>query len=253
MFSDLLRLHCGLEATTDRPRHTTDFGRTREAKDAAVSALRLLTEQPVHIAFTEEIAHSPLAHGAAISWGPSLPFRGQDAVVSDAERTQLLGLWSRLRSNPNRALVELALRRWDAGMERRADEDKLIDYWVALESLFTPDSTQEVRFRASLRIAAYLGATPEARRSIYADMHHSYDWRSAVVHGASDKRRAQLDKRGALVDVTGWTRSYLRQALLRIIEAHRPFRADRLEGGLLGDIGPGATQLPPSTCGAGTT
>ena len=67
------------------------------------------------------------------------------------------------------------MRRWSSAIERWRGEDRLIDYWVALEALFCPTDNQEIKYRASLRIATLLGDTPTRRQELYDAVRHSYD------------------------------------------------------------------------------
>lgn len=105
--------------------------------------------------------------------------------------------------------------------------------WIGFESLFSPDSTQEVKFRASLRIAAYLGETSEERENVYQEMRHSYDWRSAVVHGTNPDAQKKLDRRGTLQVMSGKTRAHLRRALLKLLKSDEPLKIVPKESELL--------------------
>lgn len=99
----------------------------------------------------------------------------------------------------------LALRRFDSAYERHVPEDSLIDLWVAFEALFVPDSTQELSYRASLRIARLAGKTTKERQDAFAVARASYGARSKVVHGT------QLPS--SLGEILEQTRQLARQAL----------------------------------------
>jgi len=135
--------------------------------------------------------------------------------------------------------VNLALRRWSGSFDRESNEDSLIDYWIGLEALFTPDTTTELRFRAAMRIAAFLGQTADERSSVFKGVKTSYDWRSAIVHGSSDKQIANLSRNAPLPAVAGQTRDYLRQTLTDILDGQRLFRPEDFDDLLLrGEIAP---------------
>jgi len=171
-----------------------------------------------------------------VSWSPWLRLFDRPVVLREADGERLIRLWNRLNRGPNAEQVQLTFSRLSMMAEHLNNEDKLIYYWIGLESLFTPDSRQELALRASLRIAAFLGQTPDERREIYGHMRHSYNWRSAIMHG-DNRRKAQiarLEKKGTLSEITTKTRTYLIKAVLQIIESDRLFRPDRLELDLLG-------------------
>jgi hypothetical protein len=179
----------------------------------------------------------PLYNQSSRSWGPSLRLQGLTATIDDSRGTRLINLWQHLQGCPNVEKVALAFKRWSETAERLVNEDKLIDYWVALESLFASDSNQEVKFRASLRIAAFLGKTPDKRKEIYTDMRNSYDWRSAIVHGDFRKpnKIKELNKKCPLHQITEKTRSYLRESILRFLESNEVLDPTGIELQLLGE------------------
>ena len=88
-----------------------------------------------------------------------------------------------------------------SSFDKFSPDDKLVDLWIALESLFAPDIDSEIKFRGALRIARFLCRDNKMRQEIYDDMRHSYDWRSAIVHGSGDRRRKDLTKKGDLEEV----------------------------------------------------
>lgn len=104
-----------------------------------------------------------------------------------------------------------AIQRFDLAYQRVQPEDKLIDFWIALEGMFlTEGNTGELRFRSALRMAHYVGGSPEERWDIYRNMKRSYDLRSLVVHGE------RVKKEEVNTAATG-TEEVLRRALRTVI------------------------------------
>ncbi len=96
-------------------------------------------------------------------------------------------------------------------MDRGRDDDKLIDYWIALEALFMPDSDKRIKETVSKRASLYTGADAAAKAAIKEQLRESYKRRSELVHGE------QLV--GWNVHVIAYqTRQHLRAAMLRVIE-----------------------------------
>jgi len=231
---DYLHTQCAIEAIYHRPPQyyavDTLLNRIQLDKEEAdkiskvLGALRLLTDAPLNVAFTQKTQRGLLRHRREISY-PQTPRPSQFqrwVEVNQEAGVKLLNLWNRLQQGDVAEDVELPFRRWYGATDRLDDADRLIDYWVGLEALFSPDSTQEVKFRSSLRIAAYLGETPDEWETIYSEMRHSYDWRSTVVHGGSHREHKKLDKRGDLRTMTAKTRAYLRQAILKLLTSDEP-------------------------------
>ncbi len=104
----------------------------------------------------------------------------------------------------------LPLARFRAGHRERSPADRLISYWIALESLFLGDERDELRFRAALRVAHYVGDSADARRLTFDKTRTSYDVRSKVVHGGAVSSD-EIDL------ITEETEDILRASLLRLL------------------------------------
>lgn len=85
----------------------------------------------------------------------------------------------------------------------------LISLWAALEAIFSPDKSSELKFRIAARIACYLEPAGTTRLELYNRVRKLYDARSAAAHG-SPKRKPEL----ALVE----TYNLLRRIVIQIIE-----------------------------------
>lgn len=67
-------------------------------------------------------------------------------------------------------------------------EDKLINMFISLESLFSGEAERsESRYRLSLRTATLVGSVSDKKRpEVFDDIKGLYDKRSAVVHGGNE-------------------------------------------------------------------
>jgi hypothetical protein len=198
-----------------------------------VTALRLLRESGVRTAltFTRPLrrtfgpsAIGSWSHGASsFRVGPS-----DDLVIADDDVPALAGILGRLREIDLRddeagRRFELALSRVNTAAQRRAIEDRLIDYWVAIEALFVPDSGGEISFRARTRVARFITTDLEERKRITKTLSRSYGRRSQVVHGDTPH--------GDTPTLTQETGELLRRALRSILEEGTLFELDELDLG----------------------
>ncbi len=231
---EIVRLECAVEITGVAPTGASSEG---EALRKLVNILRLLTGANIYIPFKQEERHGPGTSpfgNTSLSWaGPSLLLYDRKVTIDQPTTERLTDLWHRLENDAaqNIRRTALALNRLSSTAERTFDDDMLIDYWIGLESLFLPDSNQELSLRAALRIAAFLGKTPNERQKIFTDVSHSYDWRSTIVHGSTMSKKKM--KKGTLRETAMRTRGYLRDAILQIIESDTEFKPDDIEVGLL--------------------
>jgi hypothetical protein len=233
-FSVLQGIQCLVETSYQRDGQTDQIGDVSESGDEVVTAIRLLTGKRVFVAFTEE--KIPLGYAMRPHFGLRGLLRLESPLeLDDTLVSSLKELVQLLASSPNAGQLRVALRRWDTAYDRLRDEDRLIDYWIALESLFTPDSNQELLFRASLRIAAYLGNDTRQRRQIYDDIKTSYGFRSSIVHGNA-VGLAKLEKKvgRTLREITDATGQHLREAILAVLKELQQFDPGAIEQQLLG-------------------
>lgn len=222
--ADVTQMDCAMEVTYEKQRHEA-WGSNQEIINSAadlVTTLRLLTDKNIYIAFTVQSSDSILqpSGGTSSSLRPRL--LGQSASISTSLQQDIIDTWNRIQSLPKESPVRLALRRWNTVFERFDPDDALIDHWIALEGLFVPDSSQEVRHRSSFRIGAWIGETSDEREKIYKDLLESYDLRSRIVHGGVPTTK----KKTELINIT---RSYLRRALVQILSTTDTFDPKTIE------------------------
>ena len=153
---------------------------------------------------------------------PAAPGPGYTLLLEESE--SLVGLYEALAEAAPPNNLRVALRRFDYAYERTRPEDRLIDHWVALEALFLPDISQELSFRASLRIAYYVAGTPDEREEVFRKMRLSYDTRSDVVHG----QRLKAD----VNEVASDTEEIVRRALRAVVTNPGSLNVDRLDAAI---------------------
>jgi len=195
--------------------------------EKALSTLRLLKPHPIHPLLVEYQVLGLVWYRRGFSPYWSSTYRSHLPIpFAGAEESELRNIYDGITCGRNRRLVELALRRWNGAWGRSRNDDRLVDYWIALESLFCPESVPgRIKATSASRIGAFLGTDSTGSEAIYRDMLLSYKLRSDVVHG---DRHANLEKTAGeigksfeeAVDMTG---SWLREALVRIIQSKQAF------------------------------
>jgi len=148
-------------------------------------------------------------------------------MLSNTDATEFAKFWRKLRrGQPSRALV-IAANRFDSAYYHRQPTDRLIDYIIALESLFTGD-IQELSYKLALRAATFLGGTDAERRRIFSILGQAYIARSQTIHGQEPRRKYTLES-GGTVDIyslVNETENILRKALYKLIMT-QPSRAGK--------------------------
>ena len=158
---------------------------------------------------------------------PEMPI--YEALADSLELTKPVGrqlhrAFNNAHSGPNSRVTHIALSRLYEVMRHKDPADRLIDAWIALESLFLSDNTAELKFRAAMRIAGF-SDSPDSL-AVYDFVRRSYDMRSKLVHGG-------LPKLAILKETADGTVSLARRSLLRVLESPQPFDPADIERAIL--------------------
>jgi len=99
-----------------------------------------------------------------------------------AETFSLLAAWRRLPDERKGAL-RVPMERLNSAMRRKTSVDSAIDLGIALESVFLSGQRGGLTFTLRVRVARWLGSTPEERRRLGEVAADLYRLRSKAVHG----------------------------------------------------------------------
>ncbi len=97
---------------------------------------------------------------------------------------------SNFMNNPK---SQLLINRYFQIFDRKSTQDRILDEFIILESIYTVSNKSEVSFRLSLNIASFLGENKEDFEEINRFIKDIYSIRSAIVHG--DEWKSRLRKR----------------------------------------------------------
>lgn len=193
---DLMMCEYMLEIEVDLPRGSWGALNTPEyIADHVVTALRLSAPGGVGwyrswLEATVPVFIQPF-HGTTGKSGGDRQVRPPMAWEGDL--AVLRALFAAVQKGASDSRLDLALRRFESSYHKREPEDRLVDYWIALETLLLPDQKTELSHLGPLRIALQLESTLQARKTLFQRMRASYDARSGIVHGdLGRKARADL-------------------------------------------------------------
>lgn len=126
-----------------------------------------------------------------------------------------------------------AIQRFDLCDERQSDDDRLVDAWIALESLLSLKGQTEISYRIALRLATLLGGSASERKETRDLAKASYNLRSDIVHGTPPAKRKT---KRPVHEIVRETEDLLRKTLrLWILEAYKTPKdvIDRLDDRLV--------------------
>lgn len=141
-----------------------------------------------------------------------------ESILSATQASDFKRLWHRFRrTQPSKAL-RIAVTRFNIAYENEYPGDRLIDYMIALEALYTGD-IQELAYKLALRAAFFLGKTKEEKSSVFHLLKKAYTVRSQIVHGQEPKDEfiLQTGKTLDIYDLAKETEEILRQSIKKLI------------------------------------
>jgi hypothetical protein len=113
-------------------------------------------------------------------------------VSTNSESSEIVRLFSTLEIARNVRYLEVALRRCNLAYQRDTNEDRFIDYFVSLESLYsTTGERGEVTHRISTRASRVLAKSFEDRKKKRNRLKKLYGYRSGIVHGEQIRLRRE--------------------------------------------------------------
>ncbi|MBA7553549.1 hypothetical protein ES705_46142 [subsurface metagenome] len=83
----------------------------------------------------------------------------------------------------NNSKSQLLINRYFQMFDRKSTQDRILDEFIILESIYTGSNKSEIRFRLSLNIASFIGENKEDFNEINQFIKDIYSIRSAIVHG----------------------------------------------------------------------
>lgn len=217
-----------IEASYEQPKGgwNEDANHLQEWFANVVTILRLLNDQPAVLVGTR-IKQGRLTHlhgggGTLIGGGSRIPPADNHIVLNEDSVAEVERLYCALRqlrqsaSGKEAQRLHFGLQRFNTTYSRHAEDDKLVDCWVGLESLLLPDGSTELRYRIALRAAVLLEEAVDERHALQGRILKLYDHRSEVVHGDKVADPTKVSE----------TTSILKRLLLLVIENRIPTKDD---------------------------
>ena len=119
------------------------------AVEGIVQMLRLAFDINVFVHFTQTHSRGGFGIPRTTISPPKLsskiPLLYRPFCIKSESCTYIRKIYPILFTGINSDTIKLAISRWSMAAERPTTEDKLIDYWIGLESLFLSEGNQEVK------------------------------------------------------------------------------------------------------------
>lgn len=167
---------------------------------AIITALRLLKKGTIGLKKAYHAYAFPFKPWEVVELPPETDFYKRESEnlysSSNLELKDVIQLFTNLKNVQNTKYVGVALRRFNLAYQRNLIEDRFIDYFISLESLYsTTGERGEVTHRISTRASRVLSKKLEDRQTKQIMLKKLYGYRSGIVHGEQIRlRQEHLDE-----------------------------------------------------------
>jgi hypothetical protein len=191
------------------------FGPALDAGNRVLLALRLLQPEPIRFTSVVFESDNPFVAPNSGTYSITSPTpwflqTGQYRITQEIADA-LPRLWSQIMNTPDSTLETPIVRLNDSNL-RTKREDKLLDYWIALESLYLPDeNVRAMDLGVALAASYYLGQNANDRDRILNDLRASYALRNFLIHGKRGPARAKFI--AGIDSMVATTGEYVRETL----------------------------------------
>lgn len=198
-----LRKVSGLTETGD------PYGITLATVRKLATILRLFKSGNLGFLFTRPfgILDIPIKPGGTVAGFSLVPVRGEAYNLVTEEISQFLELWNFMSHRDFYiSPLDLALGRFNSAYEKILPEDKIVDYAISFEALFSGDGVESVAHKLALRVSRLIEQDVHLRKQVYTAVKGLYNKRNQIVHGhgrtgqASDVKNMESYLRKAIVE-----------------------------------------------------
>lgn len=175
-----------LESRLDEntPQELKEFVSNDKVIENVIKAIHISKRSKCFRDSNTEISYSGFLRkltGSVVTVRPFKPaIHGRESFNAE-EINSFKKIWEKLKQTDKRG--HISSNRLLYASEKTNSDDKLLDYFVGLESLFLPDSDSELNFRLSLRVAKILESDSSRQKEVFNFMKKMYGKRSNIVHG----------------------------------------------------------------------
>lgn len=162
--------------------------------------------------------------GGRISGSTSIFFGNPPVVLKSVEVEEFKNFYKIFKEVKisDYPFLNIAINRFNYAYERKRQEDKLIDYMVAFEALFS-EGSGDLRYKIPIRVAKLLETDFDKRKMIRNTMKAGYDARSYIVHGNTVVKDVKVkfdkdnSKKTPLIEFVPMIEEYLRKCVKKFM------------------------------------
>jgi Apea-like HEPN len=175
----------------------------------------------------------PVQVGQSLSTGPFTSYGDKKFLLTKPNISEIQRLYSELKilKSSENLVLSLALERFSSAYSNASLEDKIIDFAICYEVLFSKegDGIDSVTHKLAVRFSRLVTENYDERVCLYRRIKNLYTKRSQIVHG--NKVLSQEEKKAAATEFE----DFMRLSLKRYIDRYRSNRY-RKHGDLIEEL-----------------
>jgi len=131
--------------------------------------------------------------------------------------------------------LKMAISRFELAMQKKQSEDKIVDYMISLESLFT-SGPGETRMKMSNRISVLMGDSEEDKEKLWYFLNAAYNIRSGIVHGEGIRSKQIMNKEYTLDEISSKLEEITRISIRKMLNLTKHFAGKKQSGKIIDAI-----------------
>ena len=145
----------------------------------------------------------------------SLPFINNNQskyIINKSDEDELINVFTKYKNSKNDIELTRAIRRYNFAYERRESEDRLIDFFIALETLFNIEGQRGKNIQLAKGIAELIGKNNVEKRILRKQINKCYQCRDDIMH--KEKKQVAITPQNASEYMEDITRKVILKKLL---------------------------------------
>lgn len=131
--------------------------------------------------------------------------------------------------------LKMSVQRFESATLKKQVEDKIVDFMISLESLYT-SGPGETRMKMANRISALLGDSDDEKETLWHFINSAYNIRSGIVHGDGIRSKEIMGKEFSLEEISSRLEEITRISIRRILSLIKFYEGNRINEKIVDEI-----------------
>lgn len=131
--------------------------------------------------------------------------------------------------------LSMAIQRFESATLKKQVDDKIVDFMISLESLYT-SGPGETRIKMANRVSAFLEDSDDKKEVLWHFINSAYNIRSGIVHGDGIRSKKIMGKEFTLDDISSKLEEITRISIRRFLNLIKYYDGNKINEKIVDDI-----------------